>query len=295
MYFKHIKCNICGADSTKLVGERMCESGSRTNIVQCLSCGLMYPNPMPFLDLKETQDNFNSVEEYFPSPVTDKRIKKCEKIIKIIEKFKPKKGNLLDVGCGRGELAYAFNKHGWKVTGTEISEAFTKYAEQKFHINVLVGEINDLKLPGNEYDAILLSSVIQYVKDPLSTLKKINFVLKRDGILYIEVTNENALIFKVSDFCKSIRNGKNITTHLSPTFPSFQIYGFNKKALKKILTKAGFNISYLKVKGIFGGGNVKGDGVTNLLVNTIRKIVIFIGGLLGMGHLLYCVAKKKEK
>ena len=152
---------------------------------------------------------------------------------------------------------------------------------------------NDLKFAHNSFDAILLSSVIQYVRDPLGTLKRINALLKENSILYIEVTNEDGLIFKIGNFFKSITGGKKMTTHLSPLFPSFQIYGFNKKALSKALELAGFEICYIKVKGVFGGGRVKGRGFRHIILSFTRKIVIFIGGLTGQGHLIYCLAKKR--
>lgn len=296
MKWKRIDCNVCGADGAKLVGKR-CGPGSEnnleTNIVQCLSCGLLYPNPMPFREQNEIQRNFKNPEEYFPGKITDGRLKKCEKIIKIIEKIKPDKGNLLDIGCGRGELAYVATKRKWNTVGTEISESFARYAEEEFHVSVLRGNIDDLHFKKKNFDVACLNSVIQYVQDPLQMLIKLHSFLKENGILYIEVTNEDALVFKTGDFYKSIKAGKKITTHLSPLFPSFQIYGFNKKSLSKALERAGFKIRNIRIGGMMGGGRLQGCGLTEIIVNLVRKFIILIGGITGNGHLIYCVAEKR--
>lgn len=264
-----------------------------TDIVQCLSCGFLYPNPMPNLDPKEVQDNFKDPECYFDDPIDEKRIKKYEELMVTLEKLKPAKGNLLDVGCGRGELVYVAKKRNWNVQGTEISESFAQYTKEKFDIEVLRGDINDLNLSKGSFDVACLNSVIQYVHDPMQTLKKINSLLKKSGILYIEVTNENALIFKITDLFKSLLQRKRVTSHLSPLFPSFQIYGFNRKSLSEALKRTNFAVSSLKIKGLIGGGKVKGRGMANKLLNFIRKIAILAGGLMGKGHLIYCIARRK--
>ena len=68
MDFKYLKCNICGSDKTKTVGKRKSPGsnlGLESDIVQCVSCGLMYPNPMPSLDTDSIQRNFSNAEKYF--------------------------------------------------------------------------------------------------------------------------------------------------------------------------------------------------------------------------------------
>jgi len=176
--------------------------------------------------------------------------------------------------------------------GTEISKSFADYAKSKFKANVFVGDIAEIKLPPASFDVICLSSVIQYVTDPLGTLRAANLLLKKDGILYIEATNEGAFVFKVGDFLKSAMERQKITSRLSPLFPSFQIYGYTKKTLLEALRKSGFEILYLKVKGLTGGGKPSGG---KKLTRIIWKAMILTGGITGNGHLLYCIARKRGR
>lgn len=296
MRLERTSCNICHSDKTRSLGIRESPLGDArlvTHLVKCSSCGFIYPNPIPRLDEREIQERFKNPEDYFAGKVTSQRIEKYEKVIETIEKYKPQKGSLLDVGCGRGEFAYAAGKRNWNITGTEVSRSFADYAKEKFSINVLIGDISDLELPDAKFDVVCLNSVIQYVQDPKRTLERIKTLLKTGGILYIEVTNEDAFVFRAGDLFKSVCALKKSTTHLSPLFPSYQLYGFNKKSLSEALRQTGFKIRNIRIKGIVGGGEVKGQGLGNKITNFMRKAVILAGGLTGRGHLMYCFAEKE--
>jgi len=287
---------VCGGAQTKYMGKRKspeAKSSLETDVVQCARCGLIYPDPMPHFEENEIQDNFGKPEEYFPQG-TDRRLPAFANTLREIEKIKPEKGRILDVGCGRGEFLHAAKKDGWNGVGTEISKTFADYAKNKFGLNVLTGDLQDINLEPESFAVICLISVIQYLQNPIETLKKINELLKKDGVLFIEATNEDALIFKAGNFLKSITEGRKVTTHLSPLFPSYQVYGFNRRSLKAALEKAGFKVHRFKAVGIKGGGHVTGRGVAPAALNFVRKITIFFGGLIGKGHVMICIAKKGQ-
>src|SRR3989338_6367484 len=105
MRFEDVDCLLCGPGTTRLVGKRMSPDSDKrleTRVVQCVLCGLIYPNPMPRLTHEEIQNNFFRHDEYFPTSV-DLRCRDFEKVLNRIEASKPARGRLLDVGCGRGE------------------------------------------------------------------------------------------------------------------------------------------------------------------------------------------------
>lgn len=297
MNFKHVGCNICGQDRTEIIGKRSDPAGDskqEADIVRCLECGLMYPNPMPLPDDTKVQSNFGDPEKYFPGLITAGRIKKYERLLKVLEKETGRKGKILDVGCGRGEFLYAAKNSGWDGFGTDISKTFVKFGAEHFGVRAIAGDIRTLDIGEGPFDVVCLNSVIQYVSDPLGTLKRIYSLLNEGGSLYIEATNEDALVFAAADIFKSISEGRKATTHLSPLFPSFQLYGFNKRSIGKALSLSGFKVRWLKIRGMRGGGMIKGKSLKNDVLNFLRRIVIFLGGISGNGHLMYCLAKKGE-
>src|SRR3989338_4494095 len=115
MKFEKVKCNICGVDDTVPIGKRKGPSGDslETDIVRCRRCGLIYPDPMPRFDEKEIQDNFSKSDAYFSGGVNENHIKKYNRFMEMVERYKQDKGDLLDVGCGRGELVYVAKTRLW--------------------------------------------------------------------------------------------------------------------------------------------------------------------------------------
>jgi len=292
MEFKTVACNICDSDKTRFLGKRIGPDNQiDVSIVECAECGFIYPDPTPFFTNEEEQSNFSDPSVYFPGEA-EGRITKYDSILREIERYRPDKGIMLDVGCGRGEMLSAAGKRGWKATGTDVSKAFVEFAKERFKVNAIEGDIDNLDLKLNTYDCVTLISVIQYVRDPLRLLKKVHSLLKPGGILYIETTNDNALVFRAGDILKSIKHGRKVTTHLSPLFPSYQICGFSKRSMQYALKRAGYSIRSIRITGYTGGGAVKGGGAANRLLNILRKAVVFAGGMINQGHLLFCVAQK---
>src|SRR3989338_3009343 len=296
MRFEDVDCLLCGAGRTRGIGKRRAPDrnpGLETTVVECLSCGLIYPNPMPRFTDSDIQNNFDNHEEYFPAQEC-LRFHEFKKAILEIENLHPEKGRLLDVGCGRGEFLHVAGEMVWKATGQDISRSFVEYGRRKLGVDAMSGELEDLGFPEESFDAVSLVSVIQCLQDPLKTLLVINRLLKKAGVLYIETTNEDALLFRIADFFKSVMSRERVTTHLSPLFPAYQLYGFNPRSLAKVLESAGFKICAFNICGTSGGGSVKGRGAWNFMLNLIRHVIIFFGGSMGMGHLIICLAKKEK-
>lgn len=291
MIFEYPNCNVCSSGRRRYLGKRY-SGDAFIEIFRCPDCGLIYPYPMPVFTDDEIQKHFGDPDTYFPGKVTVERIKKYDSLLSKVESLVPAKGRILDVGCGRGEFIRAARRRGWEVIGTEVSESFAKIARESSGAEVRIGDLSSIEFENSNFDVITLNSVIQYVADPLGTLKRAKELLKDNGILYIEVTNDEALVFKLGDLFESIRNGQRVTTRLSPLAPSYQLYGFNRKSFVKALENADLRIYDIETRGITGGGSLRGRGTAVWLLNMSRKAVIAAGGLIGMGHLIFCIAKK---
>lgn len=203
---KH-NCCICGVDDTRLVFQK-----DGFNIVKCKICGLIYVNPR--LNESEQLDIYS--DNYFikNKDVGKFKRKTAEIDLNRLKKLGVKRGKVLDVGYGEGYFLEVSQKIGWEVYGVEIV---------KFDTNVA-------HFPDKYFDLITLFDVIEHFQNPLLELKEINRILKDDGFVYIHTPNIGGLFAKLM--------GKR----WFQIKPEEHIFYFNKKTIKTILKKSGFEV-----------------------------------------------------
>jgi len=146
------------------------------------------------------------------------------------------RGHVLDVGCFQGHLLWSAREMGWKVTGTEISEAAASHARQEWNLDVRVGRLEELHLPTNGFDAVTLVDVIEHVPDPRRTLTEVHRVLRPGGVLYVWTPNFDSLTRRVA----RKRWGAVI-------FP-WHLYYFTPRTLVQMLTATGFSTAELTTR-----------------------------------------------
>jgi SAM-dependent methyltransferase len=111
-----------------------------------------------------------------------------------LEEYAPTAGRVLDLGCGTGHLAYAAAAAGMRVTGCDISLEMLRRASAQDvggAIEWLQLETGWSKLPFGTatFNAIIASSVLEYVDNPDTVLGECARVLSPGGILVCTVPN----------------------------------------------------------------------------------------------------------
>jgi len=95
---------------------------------------------------------------------------------------------VLDIGCSTGGLLDAFRTAGYRqVLGLDPSPACARAADSRYGIAVLQGSL--LKPPDTigRHDLILLSAVLEHVRDLRAALAETHALLEAGGYLYAEV------------------------------------------------------------------------------------------------------------
>jgi SAM-dependent methyltransferase len=97
-------------------------------------------------------------------------------------------GRLVDVGCGRGDLAALFVARGWRATGIEPSATAVAAARAR-GIDARTGTLADTPLEPNEYDAAVFQHSLEHTTDPVTDLERVREALKPGGSVLITVPN----------------------------------------------------------------------------------------------------------
>jgi len=141
---------------------------------------------------------------------------------------------LLDIGCGFGYFIKAAQDRGWIAEGIEISRSAVDHCRRELSLNVHSKPLKELKLPSESFDAVTMWGVLDLVPSPSEELKEINRILRPGGFLLIRVNN-------FSFHLRAYLLGQSFIFKRLGVAPGIiHRYGITSKALKKLLTIAGF-------------------------------------------------------
>jgi ubiquinone/menaquinone biosynthesis C-methylase UbiE len=147
-------------------------------------------------------------------------------VVKLLEKYTTKPGNILDAGCGTGGLLTKLKKNS-EASGIDLSDEAIKFCKAK-GLNAIKGSVDDIPHKDNTFDAATSIDVIyhQWVKDDVKALAEIHRVLKPKGVLVIRVPANNWLR---TAHDQQVMTGRR----------------YSQKSLTNALHKAGFEVKYI--------------------------------------------------
>ena len=82
---------------------------------------------------------------------------------------------ILDVGCGNGAVAMSMAESGALVTGLDLNEDNITHARKKYrhkNLNFIYGDAT-VDVPEGPYDVIVMSNVLEHIRDRVELLKKL--------------------------------------------------------------------------------------------------------------------------
>jgi 2-polyprenyl-3-methyl-5-hydroxy-6-metoxy-1,4-benzoquinol methylase len=112
-----------------------------------------------------------------------------------LPKPKPTSNRLLDVGCGNGQFLTVAQSAGWKCHGVDFDPKAVERAKG-YGCQVALGSLEQQLFPGDFFDAITLSHVIEHIHRPKDLLKECVRVLKPGGTLWVATPNAASFIQK---------------------------------------------------------------------------------------------------
>lgn len=157
----------------------------------------------------------------------------------------------LDIGCGKGNVTYPLASLGYKMIGIDISPDDLGAARSKQimdnDIIFLFGDAENLPLKEEKFDFVVCSEIIEHLNHLGSTLRSINSVLKKNGLLIVTVPNGYGPYCLTHDFhlyssrLNAVRN-KIIPKIFPKIQPSPHTQLFTQSKISKLIKEAGFEI-----------------------------------------------------
>ena len=179
------KCNICSKkEFIELFKATDYKTLKQFSILECQNCSLAFTYPRLNKQnlLKYYKGYRDDSNKRFSKPIEEliyfwhkRRVRHIKKLVN--------KGEILDVGCGRGLELEMLRRDGWSAYATEFSEDLGRHLIKK-GIKPFFKGIWALKGKNNFFDVITLWSKV---------IKSSRKLLKKEGYLIIEVPNFSSL------------------------------------------------------------------------------------------------------
>lgn len=209
------------------------------DVIECKICNFKHIIPIPTskeLDLFYKKKFYGKIKpDYIKEHEKDlewwdlvhkERYQKFEKYLKT------KSRKILEIGCGPGFFLKLGKELGWEVRGIEPSVQASEYGKN-MGLSIITGELNSQNLKGlGKFDVIYLEGVMEHLPDPAKAVKMCYKILKPGGLFCTIVANDY----------NPLQNILRETMDFAPWWilPSEHINYFEKKSLKKLMKKSGF-------------------------------------------------------
>ncbi len=220
-------CPSCGSSDCK---PSLSKDGH--SLFKCFLCSLGFVYPMPDLKaLKKLYDEHSYHEEdrYDSLNITSVVRKIWQVRLQITEDI-GFKGAILDVGCATGIFLNEAKQRGWEIQGLEVSDTAAAQAKRLLGDSaVRVEDLTQFK-PEKPFDVLSMWALIEHVTEPNKYLQSANACVKLGGLIMISTPSTDALAAKW--------RGKAWRYYIPP----YHLTYFNKKSLKVLLEKNGFEV-----------------------------------------------------
>lgn len=255
----HVDCYMCGSSDKETVYAFPVYS-----LVRCLSCGHSFTDPWPASD-RLLDFNLQNPAPYTRSSRRNIATLVKSKIAEIIgdypkagvlrwsRKIIPRRllavsvpfvagGRILEVGPGAGELLDWLKDHGWNTWALDFSPRVTESLVARGH-RAFTGDVEESKLDFlgvGSFDFIVLSNILEHLRDPVGVLSKIHPLLSDRGVLVACVPNIRSHA--------SVVLGRSCTLLNIPRHLNF----FSPDGLETILERAGYHVIRKQGKNAIG-------------------------------------------
>lgn len=141
----------------------------------------------------------------------------------------PRRGELLDIGCGTGNFLAAARDRGYGVTGIELDRNAARFAKERLGLQRLfpltISEFAE-QHAGEHFDVVTFFEVLEHQAAPAEFLQKVKTCVRPGGMIALSVPNRERWL-----------TGPDVLD-----YPPNHFLRWNAAALKQFLSAQGFEV-----------------------------------------------------
>lgn len=226
-------CPVCGPQPTTFVGE--CHNYP---VVRCNQCKLMFVGECE--SVEQTEEFFRSehvdAEETTELHYVSYRGESLIREAAFVRSLVPAGGRLLDVGTASGFFLKEFDDQlHWQVEGVEPSAVSTRFATERFGLNVQQGFLADQKYHDDQFDIVTSLDAFNCHRTPNEDLAEIYRILKPGGVFAVEIPGQNYRMLTGSGLICRLIFGVSLRLNAGVNF-----YFYTTRSLVTMAEQAGF-------------------------------------------------------
>lgn len=192
-------CAVCGSSHKAVLFRQRFAGATRGtlldgyDVVLCADCGFGYADGLPEQQSFDEYYARMSKYEYAHQDgrQSDFDARRFPVAAAFVRSLVPDlKARILDIGCANGGFLRALREAGYSnLLGTDPSPACARTAERLYGLRVFTGAFSQLPAGIGMFDVVLLSAVLEHVRDLAAALALVRRLLQPHGLLYVEVPN----------------------------------------------------------------------------------------------------------
>ena len=251
-------------------------------IVRCSNCNFIFVNPRPTEDCLLKFYSNRTINPSFKSHYEplEYELPILSKLVRTIQDY-TLTGELLEVGCGRGDFLRVAQANGFSATGVDI------FGEQKPAVDGVAfydGPLKKASLPDNFFDVVVTRNLFEHLFDPNAEIKEVGRILKPNGYLFLKVPN---VAFEHGLQCRLVfGRAHNLD-------PPHHLNYFSPTSLQAFLKTAKFEFVswYLEQPTLYSNRSL--NLKRQIGYRLIQTLFVLSGGRIFPKLVLSCIAKKK--
>jgi 2-polyprenyl-3-methyl-5-hydroxy-6-metoxy-1,4-benzoquinol methylase len=215
--------------------------------VRCRNCAMVYMHPRLTDDAthqfynSEANSIYNAskFEEVSNTSIFDDQANATN--LYMIDKLRNSvKGDLLEIGSGKGHFLKTAQDAGYQVYGVELNQKLCRYSQEllKNTTTILDVDLLDAKFPSSKFDVIYMRDLLQHIPNPIEFLQECARIAKPGCTIFIGTHNIDGFIARM------------VKSRYTPVFGFMEPSHYSPKSITALLDRTGFKVRDIQFESL---------------------------------------------